>query len=117
QNLPLRRADGTATTLMQLLAEGTQCLGLWFAPSPEQARAALDTLAARPLRLLAVGGDGTLPTLQADATLSRHLGAGAPGSFVLVRPDAYRAAVLANATPAAIATTLRTALAREGERP
>lgn len=117
QNLPLRRADGTATTLMQLLAEGTQCLGLWFAPSPEQARAALDTLAARPLRLLAVGGDGTLPTLQADETLSRQLGAGAPGSFVLVRPDAYRAAVLANATPAAIATTLRTALAREGDRP
>lgn len=117
QNLPLRWADGTATTLMQLLAEGTQCLGLWFTPPPAQARAALDSLAGLPLRLLAVGGDGTLPTLQVDETLARHSGASAPGSFVLVRPDAYRAAVLADAAPAAIAALLRTTLALEGARP
>jgi len=38
-------------------------------------------------------------------------GAGEPGSFVLVRPDAYRARVLAQATPEAIADAVRTALA------
>lgn len=116
QNLPLRWADGTRTTLMQLLADGTQCLGLWFEPPPTRARAALDGLAGLPLRLLAVGGDQTLPTLQVDATLEQHLGVGAPGSFVLVRPDAYRCAVLSDATPAAIAALLRATLSLEGGR-
>ncbi|MNW04843.1 hypothetical protein D3C71_2009980 [compost metagenome] len=60
-----------------------------------------------------MGGDSGLPTLQADETLARHLGLdpGATGGFVLVRPDAYRAAVLAQATPDTITAAVRTALA------
>ncbi|MNT75011.1 hypothetical protein D3C72_2138700 [compost metagenome] len=112
QNLPLHWADGRETTMMQLLAEGTQCLGLWFAPTRAQAQAACDATAALPLRLLAVGGDSGLPTLQADETLARHLGIDpSVGGFVLVRPDAYRAALLARATPDTIASAVRTALA------
>ena len=112
QNLPLREADGHETTLMQLLAEDTRCIGLWFAPTADAARAALDATAALPLRLLAVGGTGHgLPALQPDDRLAAHVGAGEPGSFVLVRPDAYRARVLAQATPEAIAEAVRTALA------
>lgn len=113
QNLPLRWADGRQTTLMQLLAEGTQCLGLWFAPTRAQAQAASDATAALPLRLLAVGGDSGLPTLQADETLARHLGIdpSAAGGFVLVRPDAYRAALLVQPTPDTVTAAVRTALA------
>jgi 3-(3-hydroxy-phenyl)propionate hydroxylase len=112
QNLPLRRTDGRDTTLMQLLAEDTRCIGLWFAPTADAARAALDATAGLPLRLLAVGGtDHGLPALQPDDRLAAHVGAGEPGSFVLVRPDAYRARVLAQATPEAIADAVRTALA------
>jgi 3-(3-hydroxy-phenyl)propionate hydroxylase len=115
QNLPLHWADGRETTLMQLLSEGTHCIGLWFAPTREQAKAALDATASLPLRLLAVGGDSGLPTLQADDGLASHLGIGDAGSFALVRPDAYRAAVLANVTPETIASTLRTALAHDSQ--
>ncbi|EJL79377.1 2-polyprenyl-6-methoxyphenol hydroxylase-like oxidoreductase [Variovorax sp. CF313] len=117
QNLPLCWSDGRETTLMQLLAEGTHCIGLWFAPTRGQAMAALDATASLPLRLLAVGGDSGLPTLQADEKLAAHLGAGDAGSFVLVRPDAYRAAVLANATPQAVASAVRTALAANERNP
>jgi 3-(3-hydroxy-phenyl)propionate hydroxylase len=114
QNLPLRRVDdGRETTLMQLLAEGTCCLGLWRAPTHAQAAEAEAAAASLPLRLLAVGGDSGLPSLQADDRLVEHLGLHAPGSFVLVRPDAYRAATLPQATPEAIAAAVRRALAIE----
>ncbi|MDM0009037.1 FAD-dependent monooxygenase [Variovorax sp. J22G73] len=123
QNLPLRWAgDGRQTTLMQLLAEGTECIGLWFAPTRAQADAAREATADLPLRLLAIcnnndggndgGRDSGLPTLRADDTLASHLGIGNVGSFALVRPDAYRAAVLQHATPQAIASAVRTALAQ-----
>lgn len=111
QNLPLRWVDGTPTTLMQLLADGTQCLGLWFAPTRAQAEAAAKVAASLPLRLLAVGGESALATLQPDDAMVRHLGAPAPGSLCLVRPDAYRAATLQDPTPAAIAAAVHTALA------
>lgn len=117
QNLPLRWADGRETALMQLLAEGTQCIGLWFAPTREQAQAALDATAALPLRLLAVGGDSGLPTLQPDDRLASHIGIDGAGGFALVRPDAYRAALLANPTPQAIASAARTALAHHDTAP
>lgn len=112
QNLPLRCADGAPATLMQMLAEGTHCLGLWHAPSRAQAQAAVDAIASLPLRLVAIGGDSGLPTLQGDEALLRHLGIEAPGSFCLVRPDAYRAALLREPTPASIAAAFRTALAQ-----
>jgi 3-(3-hydroxy-phenyl)propionate hydroxylase len=60
-----------------------------------------------------VGGESGLPTLQPDDTLARHLGGESPGSFCLVRPDAYRAALLTDPTPTAIAAALRTALAQD----
>ena len=111
QNLPLRWRDGTPATLMELLADGTQCLGLWFAPTRAQATAAADEVASLPLRLLAVGGDSGLPTLQPDEALARHLGHPAPGSLCLVRPDAYRATLLSDPTPASISAAVHTALA------
>jgi len=96
QNVAL---DGT--TVMRLLGDGTRFLGLWLGASREQAAALDAELAARwPLAVHAVEGAGAL---------ARHLGA-APGSFVLVRPDAYVAARLASAAPAAIETALRHAL-------
>ncbi|KWT85670.1 MULTISPECIES: FAD-dependent oxidoreductase [unclassified Variovorax] len=113
QNLPLRWRDGQPCTLMQLLAEGTHCLGLWFAPTQEQVRAVADTAVSLPLRLVAIGGDGGLPTLEPTEALAKHLGADAPGSLCLVRPDAYRAAVLRDPTPAALAAAIHTALAHD----
>ncbi|HEY2257310.1 MAG TPA: FAD-dependent oxidoreductase [Variovorax sp.] len=114
QNLALRWADGRPTSLMQLLADGTRCLGLWFAPTSAELRAAAlhAVSASLPLQLIAVGGDCDGPSLQADPLLARHLGAeGRAGSLCLVRPDAYRAALLDRPTPASIAAALRTALA------
>jgi 3-(3-hydroxy-phenyl)propionate hydroxylase len=109
QNLPLRWSDGRPTTPMQLLADATKCLGLWFAPTRAQAEAA----ASLPLQLVAVGGESGLPALQPDEALARHLGVESPGSFCLVRPDAYRAALLTDPTPAAIAAALQAALAQD----
>jgi 3-(3-hydroxy-phenyl)propionate hydroxylase len=87
-----------------LLGEGTRFLGLWLGASRAQAAALDDELSARwPLAVHAIDGDGAL---------ARHLGA-APGSFVLVRPDAYVAARLESAAPAAIETALRRALSLE----
>ncbi|MDN8612011.1 FAD-dependent oxidoreductase [Variovorax ginsengisoli] len=111
QNLPLRHLDGTPTTLMELLADGTRCLGLWFAPTRAQAEAAADVAASLPLRLVAVGGDSDLATLQPDEALARHLGNATPGSLCLVRPDAYRATLLDNPTPASISSAVHAALA------
>ena len=111
QNLPLRQLDGTPTTLMELLADGTHCLGLWFAPGRAQAGAAADIEASLPLRLVAVGGDSGLPTLQPDPSLARHLGEPPKGSLLIVRPDAYRAALLKDPTPASISAVVLTALA------
>jgi 3-(3-hydroxy-phenyl)propionate hydroxylase len=111
QNLPLRWRDGRPCTLMQMLAEGTRCLGLWFAPSREQVRAAADTVASLPLQLVAIGGDSGLPTLEPDDALAMQLGDQAPGSFCLLRPDAYRATLLQDPTPAAIAAAVHTVLA------
>jgi 3-(3-hydroxy-phenyl)propionate hydroxylase len=115
QNLPLRWRDGRPCTLMQLLADGTSCLGLWFAPTPEQARAVAvaDTAASLPLQLVAIGGDSGLPTLEPSEALAKHLGVDAPGSLCLVRPDAYRAALLRDPTPAAVAAAIHTALAQD----
>ncbi|OUL99570.1 FAD-dependent monooxygenase [Variovorax sp. JS1663] len=113
QNLPLRWQNGGSCSLMQLLAEGTHCLGLWHAPTRDQAQAAA-ALASLPLRLIGIGGDSGLPTLAPDETLLQHLGLDDPaGGFCLIRPDAYRAALLRDPTPAAIAAALHAALAHD----
>ncbi len=112
QNLPLRWSDGAPTTPMQLLADGTRCLALWFEPTREQAGAAAHLEVSLPLRLVAVGGDCGLPTLQPDEALARHLGANVAGTLCLVRPDGYLAATLRGPTAAAIAAAVGAALAR-----
>jgi 3-(3-hydroxy-phenyl)propionate hydroxylase len=73
----------------------------------------LAATAPLPFHLLTIGGDSGLPALQADDRLTSHLGLREAGSFALVRPDAYRAALLAHASPDAIAAALRTALAQD----
>jgi 3-(3-hydroxy-phenyl)propionate hydroxylase len=113
QNLPLRWRDGRPCTLMQLLADGTRCLGLWFAPTAEQAQAMADTAASLPLQLVAVGGESDLPTLEPTEALAKHLGVETPGNLCLIRPDAYRAALLRDPTPAALAAAVHTALAHD----
>jgi 3-(3-hydroxy-phenyl)propionate hydroxylase len=113
QNLPLRWRDGRPCTLMQLLADGTRCLGLWFAPTAEQAQAMADTAASLPLQLVAVGGESDLPTLEPTEALAKHLGADTPGNLCLIRPDVYRAALLRDPTPAALAAAIHTALAQD----
>lgn len=94
--------DGT--TVMRLLGDGTRFLGLWLGASRDQAAALNDVVAVRwPLAVHAVDATGAL---------ARHLGA-APGTFVLVRPDAYVAAQIEAASPAAIEAALRRALSLE----
>ncbi|MGR4868717.1 FAD-dependent monooxygenase [Variovorax sp. LARHSF232] len=112
QNIPLAMQDGTPTSVMELLRGngGTQCLGLWFAPTHAQAAEAVNLQGSLPLRLLAVGGDSGLPTLQASEPLACHLGNPPPGSLVLVRPDAYRAACLAKPDARSIAAFVRRAM-------
>jgi len=114
-NLPLRWQDGEATTLMQLLGEGSEWLALIFAPTGAQAAAAPQATAGLPLRLVAVGGRSGLPTLQPDAALERLLAHPAPGSVCLIRPDAYRAALLDTPDAAAIGAALRRALALDDQ--
>ena len=82
------RFDGT--TVMRLLGDGTRFSACGSAPSRDAGRGARRRARARwPLACTAVDAAGAL---------ARHLGA-APGSFVLVRPDAYVAAQLVDATP------------------
>ena len=111
QNLPLAFRDGRATRLMELLADGTRCLGLWFAPTHAQVEALGQLPQMLPLSLIAVGGDSRLPTLQPDPVLARHLGDPPAGSLCLVRPDAYRAALVERPDATSINAALRTALA------
>lgn len=110
QNVPLADAQGQSTSIAALLRPGTHWLGLWHAPEPAQVDAALGAVAGRPIRLVAVGprADAAcgLPGHAAGAAELAHLGLQQPGSLLLVRPDAYRAALL----PAATADGLRQAL-------
>lgn len=110
QNVPLADAQGQSTSIAALLRPGTHWLGLWHAPGPAQVDAALGAVAGRPIRLVAVGPRAdaacSLPGHAAGAAELAHLGLQQPGSLLLVRPDAYRAALL----PAATADGLRQAL-------
>ncbi len=91
--------DGT--TPMRCLAGGTRFLGLAIGADA----AALDALAPLGERWpVAFRG------LAAGSALATHLGA-ADGSVVLIRPDAYVAANVRDATPPAIEAALRAALA------
>jgi 3-(3-hydroxy-phenyl)propionate hydroxylase len=77
------------TSVMRLLGEGTRFLGLLFGePSPDLLARLRDLKTACPVELRTAAAEGPLAT---------HLGARA-GSFVLLRPDAYVAATLHDAT-------------------
>jgi len=90
--------DGT--TLMHCLAGGTRFLGLAFG-ADAATLVRLDELAALfPIDFRRVDAAGPL---------AAHLGAAA-GTVVIVRPDAYVAATMAEATPEAVAAAMRDAL-------
>jgi 3-(3-hydroxy-phenyl)propionate hydroxylase len=97
----LQNVAVAGATVMRLLGDGTRFLGLWSGAGD----AALATLAqvARRLPL-------ALHAAEPDGAFARHLGA-APGTFVLVRPDAYVAARIAAPTAANVEAALRRALA------
>jgi len=106
QNIAFADAQGRTTTLMALLREGTHALALWHAPTPAQLAAAQAAVAGLPVRIVTLNGDGGL---QAGGAELAHLGLDAPGRLLLVRPDAYRAALLA--APDTLADAVRTTLA------
>lgn len=110
QNVPLAHADGTPTSVMQLLRAGTRFLGLWLQPDGDAARSAAAQLRELPLDLHPIGDGCALR--DAGGALARHLGTlgGDAGRFFLVRPDAYLAATLVDVTPQAIRAALHTAL-------
>ncbi|MDM0044691.1 FAD-dependent oxidoreductase [Variovorax dokdonensis] len=111
QNLPLL-LDGEATSIARLLQGSTHCLGLLVSPTATQAEAFGREVATRmPIRVLAISGEGPLPTLAQDDVLLHQLGDPPNGSLVLLRPDAYRCACLTDATPAKLTTLMRQALA------
>ncbi|WP_295540051.1 FAD-dependent oxidoreductase [uncultured Pseudacidovorax sp.] len=117
QNVPLTDGLGAPASLTDLLRPGTHWLGLWRAPSAAQADAALGAVAGLPLRLLAVGPttecgmDVGLPAYAAGDAELAHLGLQQPGSLLLVRPDAYRAALLPQADAANLRRAFDAALA------
>ncbi|MEO6362351.1 MAG: FAD-dependent monooxygenase [Caldimonas sp.] len=90
-------------SVMQALTQGTRFLGLLVVGEGGDVPAPLQAIADRlPIDLRAVDAEGAL---------ARHLGAAA-GTLVLVRPDAYVAARLPLATPAAVEAALRAALSK-----
>ena len=112
-NVALQWRDGTPTRLLQLLGAGTQCLGLWFAPTRAQAEALRALPAGLPLRIVAVGGEATdlpgLPGLCPHEGLAAQLDARA-GELCLLRPDAYLGMKLTPADADAIAAAVHTLL-------
>lgn len=116
QNLPLQWRDGRTTSVMKLLREGTSFIGFWFAPDATVAEATLEQLKDLPVKLLAVGGSSTLPTLtDSDGTLARHLGLKAEvcaGTLCLVRPDAYLGTTLSQWSPSDLRKAVLAALSK-----
>ena len=90
-----------ATTVMELLADGTRFAGLWIGGSDADVASLAELGRRLPFVASAVATDGTLAS---------HLRA-APGTLLLVRPDAYLAATIAQPAPARVEAALRRALA------
>ena len=110
QNVALSHSSGRAASVMQLLGDGSEVLGIWFEPRQADVDAALRAVEGLPLKLVAVAGATNLPTLHdPDGKLARHLGASS-GSVCLVRPDGYLARHLAHPGPAVLASALETAI-------
>jgi 3-(3-hydroxy-phenyl)propionate hydroxylase len=113
QNLALTHADGRRGCLMDLLRDGTRFVAFCFEPTREEADGLLAALHGLPVTVVAVGGDSALPTvIDADGALARQLrvDGAAAGTVALVRPDAYLAAVIRDATPAAVRAAMSVAI-------
>ena len=94
--------DGTS--VMRLLRDGTRFVGLWFSPRRD-ADGATRERSARDGRWSCAS---STPTARSPSTSK-------PGqsTCVLIRPDAYRAASIDDATPQSIEAALRAALSKE----
>ena len=95
------------TSVMRELAEGTRLLGLWFGAGAAELASVEDLEKRWPVRFRRV---------EADGALAHHLHA-ETGTLVLVRPDAYIAAVVDRATPDFVEALLRSALGRAAVGP
>ena len=91
-----------STSVMRELAEGTRFLGLWFGAGAAELASVQALEDDWPVRFRSA---------EAGSAFARHLKAEA-GTLVLVRPDAYVAALVDRATPGGIEALLRSALAR-----
>jgi 3-(3-hydroxy-phenyl)propionate hydroxylase len=94
-----------ATTVMDLLADGTRFAGLWIGGSDAEVASLADLAQRLPFVAHAVAADGALAS---------HLRA-APGTLVLVRPDAYIAATIAEPSRDRVEAALRCALALDDD--
>ena len=94
-----------ATTVMDLLADGTRFAGLWIGGSDAEVASLADLAQRLPFVAHAVAADGALAS---------HLHA-APGTLALVRPDAYVAATIAEPSPDRVEAALRCALALDAD--
>ena len=117
QNVSLKHADGTPTSVIKLLRTGTRFIGLWLEPDRAAAAIAAEQLRDLPLDLYAVGEPYAANTSSAlrdeGGVLVRHLGGQArpaAGTLFLIRPDAYLAATMPNATADAIHSALQRAM-------
>ena len=101
----LQNVELGGMTVMRLLADGTRLLGLWLGGSDADIASLADVARRLPFAAHAVAADGVL---------AAHL-ALAPGTLVLVRPDAYVAATIATPTPDRVEAALQRALALDAD--
>jgi 3-(3-hydroxy-phenyl)propionate hydroxylase len=90
---------------MELLTDGTRFAGLWIGGSDAEVVSLADLAQRLPFVAHAVAADGALAS---------HLRL-APGTLVLVRPDAYVAAMIAAPTRDRVEAALRCALALDAD--
>jgi 3-(3-hydroxy-phenyl)propionate hydroxylase len=108
-NVPIALPGGERSTLVALAqAAGTVFLGILYAPSRGEELAAFAHLEASglPFRFFVCGPGGIGdPEGKLQAVLRAE-----PGTFALIRPDLYLAALVPNSSPAAAEAALRKAL-------
>ena len=108
-NVPIALPDGTRSTLVALArGAGTAFVGILYAPTRGEELAAFAHLEASglPFRFFVCGPGGIGdPEGKLGAVLRAE-----PGTFALIRPDLYLAALVPNAHPAHAEAALRKAL-------
>ena len=115
QNVPITLPDGREGRLMDLLRDGTRFVGLWFAPHGGDPKAVAQLQERWPITIHACGDSKLLPSIGDRAGLMAAQVRAAPGSFVLIRPDAYCVARIDAPTAAAIEAALQAALGYDSE--